>query len=179
MMVIKMLRLNIKNEIISFVNIRPEQLPDILKWYNNYNEFKYATGVDKPITMSCMMQRYEEAAICSSEFFVGIYENISSKMVGILKGRVKDKENHIVWINSLAIDPAMQGKGYGTLAISLLLGHMKNNHGIKTAYIAVVEDNIQGLKFWRSNGFTEVKRIDSNIMMDGEKHSTIIFQKPI
>ena len=174
-----MLRLNIANNQLRFMDIKPEMLPEVLKWYNNVDEFKYATGIDKPIDMGCMLQKYEEVAICSSEFFVGIYADRREKMIGILKGRLKSGKTPIVWISSIVIDPALQGKGYGSQALAMLLEYLRQNSCIQSAYIAVVEENGHGLRFWDKNGFRFVRKIEKHMLIDDKKQNVVIMRKAI
>jgi len=69
-----MYSLNIKNDSIYLKDVEIEQLPEILKWYNNVDDFSFATGVDRPIVLKDLKLRYTEAAICSREFFA-VYMN--------------------------------------------------------------------------------------------------------
>lgn len=174
-----MLRLNIRNDQIHFIDIKPQMLPQVLKWYNNVDEFKYATGIDKPIDLGSMIQKYEEVAICSSEFFVGIHDNERQDMIGILKGRVRGGKIPVVWISSIVIDPELQRKGYGSQALHMLLAYLKQTGHIKGAYIAVVEDNIGGMRFWNRNGFQFVRKIEKHMTIDNKKQNVVIMRKRI
>lgn len=174
-----MLRLNIEDEFIHFVDIKQEQLPEILKWYNNVKEFKYATGIDKPIDMKDLIRKYEEVAICSSEFFVGIYRNDTKKMIGILKGRLKNSDHPVVWISSIAIDPGLQGQGYGGMALELLLKYFRQVNHIRTVYISVVEGNNIGMRFWIKKGFQMIRKIEKYMTLDEHKQNVFIMAKHI
>jgi RimJ/RimL family protein N-acetyltransferase len=172
-----MFSLNIANERIWFKDIKPDDLPLILKWYNKVDYFMYATGVSQPITLEVITQKYAEVAICSSEFFVGIFEREGGNMVGILKGSLQYKHRDAVWISSIVIDTLYQKKGYGTAAIELLFDHLKSTGKVKNAYLAVIEDNIQGKNFWLKQNFRVLRRMESRFVLMDKKRSAVIMHR--
>lgn len=175
-----MFSLNIQSERVWFKDIRLEHLPQILEWYNKVSDFKYATGMDTPITLDQLTQKYAETSICSNEFFAGIREKKEEKMIGILKGSIR-RERGIcsLWISSLAIDRPYQGKGYGSDSLNLLFEHIKAMGGIENAYISVIENNSQGRAFWVKHGFREMRKISGHIKLDNKDQDVIIMQKPL
>jgi len=174
-----MFTLNIKNRNVLLKDIKPEQLPLLLKWYNNIEDFSYATGIDTPITMEKLACKYAEVAICSNEFFAGIYLVDEKKMIGIVKGSLKHKEKNSVWISSIVIDAQYQRKGYGRETITLLLDFLKTNNGIKDALLSVIEDNLKGRAFWRRLGFSELKEMENHIRLHNTLQNVIIMHKHI
>lgn len=172
-----MFKLNIQNDVLRLQDIKLEHLPKILEWYNNVDDFKYATGVDTPITLEVLTGRYAEVAISSNEFFAGIYVIDTEGMVGLIKGRVKYREESAVWISSLVIAPKYQRRGIGTVSINLLLNHLKKYNNVMTAYLSVVEENIKGKKFWDKLKFQEVKKIDNYYhILDKHQNVSIMYK---
>lgn len=174
-----MFHLNICNDSVFFEDIKLEHLPLILKWYNKVEDFKFATGIDCPITIEALTKKYAEVAICSNEFFVGIYIKNEKRIIGILKGRLEYENKHSVWISSIVIDPRHQNKGYGSSAIDLLLTYLKSNNKVNTVYLAVIEENIQGRLFWKKHGFNELRRIENHLKLQNRAQNVIILQKSI
>lgn len=172
-----MLSLNIQEDTVYFRDIKLEHLPQILNWYNKIDDFKFATGIDQPMTIDMLIQKYAEVAICANEFFVGVYSHIEKKMVGILKGRLEYENKYSVWISSIVIDSAYQNKGYGSLSIQILLKHLKYYNKIKEAYLAVIEVNEQGRRFWCKNCFNEVRRIQNHIKLQNKHQNVIIMHR--
>lgn len=173
-----MLSLNLKNDHVFFHDIRLEHLPFVLKWYNKVDDFKYATGIDSPITLEILTRKYAEVAICSSEFFTGIYNTGQHRMIGILKGRLQADDKASVWISSIAIDPEFQGMGYGSASINLLLGHMRDRN-MRNAYLAVVEENRQGILFWNKNGFRPMRIMDNHLLLQDKPRNVVIMHKKL
>ncbi|MCR4435850.1 MAG: GNAT family N-acetyltransferase [Clostridiales bacterium] len=175
-----MLSLNIQNDVILFRDVQLEYLPQILEWYNKIDEYKFATGIDKPITLEKLTQKYSEVAICSNEFFVGIYTKARGDLIGILKGSIRhENKRYSVWISSIVIDTQYQDQGYGSEAVNLLLSHVKAARGIRNAYVAVIENNPRGMAFWLKHGFKELKRIPNHIRLDNQDQNVIIMRKRI
>lgn len=174
-----MFSLNLKNGVLHFKDIKKENLPQILRWYNKVDEFRFATGVDEPISLEKLTQKYAEVSICSTEFFVGIYLNKENRMIGILKGSLKYIEKDAIWINSLVIDTGYQHYGYGSSAIDMLLSYLKENYEIRNVYLGVVEENIQGRSFWRKNSFLPLRVIESHIKMQNKWQNVIIMYRKL
>ena len=174
-----MFPLNMQNDLLRFMDIKLEHLPRILKWYNKVDEFKYATGIDTEITLQELHKKYAEVAICSNEFFTGIYTCHGNELIGILKGRVRYENRDAVWISSIVIDTEFQGAGYGTAALELLLGYLKKYYKIKTAYLAVVEENTQGRAFWDKMDFKEIRVIENHFKLNDRHQDVIILGRQL
>jgi ribosomal protein S18 acetylase RimI-like enzyme len=173
-----MFPLNMSCDFIYFKDIKLEHLPYILKWYNKVDDFKFATGIDTPITLEVLTQKYAEVAICGDEFFTGIY-NKEEKMIGILKGRLKYKNRDAVWISSIVIDTEYQHRGYGRVVINLLLNYLKEKNKVRGVYLAVVEENLQGRTFWLKQSFKELRRIENHLKLQDKQRNVIIMYKQI
>lgn len=174
-----MFSLNIQNDKVSLKDIRPVHLPSILRWYNQVDDFKFATGIDKPITFEAFRHKYAEVAICSNEFFAGIYRKKDDMLIGILKGSVQSRKDAAIWISSIVIDPGFQNRGYGSSSIGLLLEFFKSCQGIRTVYLAVIEDNRQGIRFWVKHDFTRLRIIKNHFKLQDRACNVIIMQKKI
>lgn len=172
-----MFPLNINNDTVFFEDIKLEHLPLILKWYNKVDDFRFATGIDYPITLDTLKKKYAEVAICSNEFFVGIYTTKEKKMIGILKGRLEYENKNSVWISSIVIDPRHQKRGYGSSSINLLINYLKLINKVKSVYLAVIEENLQGRSFWEKHDFKELRRIENHLKLKDKPQNVIILQK--
>ncbi|MDP4091838.1 MAG: GNAT family N-acetyltransferase [Bacillota bacterium] len=174
-----MFPLNIQNEVLRFRDIKRDDLPLILKWYNKIEEYKYATGIDSEISLQEMTRKYAEVAINSHEFFVGIYTAANDCMVGILKGSVGYKSSDAIWISSIVIDTNFQNIGYGSRAVNLLINHLNINHKYKSIYISVVEENVQGRAFWNKLDFKEMRVMENHLKLNDKPQNVIIMYKQL
>jgi RimJ/RimL family protein N-acetyltransferase len=174
-----MLTLNIQNNVVYFRDIKLKDLTKVLTWYNKVDEFKFATGIDHPITFEVLKQKYAEVLISENEFFVGIYTCKEEEMIGILKGNLKLEAGNIMWISSIVIDPAFQNMGYGTETVNLLINYVKLNNKINEVYLAVIEDNLQGRTFWLKQDFQVLRKISNHIKLQDKSQNVIIMFKNI
>ena len=174
-----MFTLNVQNDVVFLRDIKSDNLPYILKWYNKVDDFKFATGIDVPISLETLTRKYAEVAICSNEFFVGVYTRKDNKMVGILKGMLKYKNRDAMWISSIAVDINHQKMGYGRAAVELLLKHLSVGNGIRSAYLAVVEENTQGRAFWNKLNFRELRRIENHLKLQDKQRNVIIMYRQL
>jgi len=154
--------LNIDGEELYLRDLKINDLPNLLKWYNNIDDFSLATGVYKPITLKEILERYFKCQSTSKDFFAGIYIRKSGEMIGVLKGWLDCEKDLSAWINSIIIDPGFQRKGYGSKTVNLFIRHVKECCNVKRVYLSVAEENFKGMSFWKQQSFREVKKISKD-----------------
>lgn len=174
-----MLILDIDDAVLEFNNVSGNDLPGLLNLYNNVDDYKFATGLDKPLTLKELYHKYAETLVCKDEFFIGIELKKDSDLIGIIKGGVNNKVKNALWINSVIIDKKHQNKGYGKRAISKLIDYFKYNYRIDKTFISVVEENKNAKEFWSKLGFVELRKMDNHIMLDNIKQDVVIMGKEL
>ena len=173
-----MLDISYQDENLYFVNICKNDLSELLIWYNSIQDYMYGTGIDKPITLKEMQEKFIETAISTHDFFAWIV-NSENDRVGIIKGSVKSQNNEAIWINSLLIRSEYRRKGYGKNAVNKLIDYIEKFHNIKRAFVSVVEDNKGGLEFWSKLGFNKTKHLDKHVTLAGIQRDIIIMCKQL
>ena len=174
-----MFQLNIRNERIAIRDILPGQLPCILQWYNRVEDFKFATGIEAPITLNTLDGKFAESAASDRDFLTGIHVIGEDRLIGLIKGRIQGKTRDSVWINSIVIDPEFQKRGYGSSAIKLLMCYLKLYSHISRVFLAVALENRGGRIFWEKNGFREMRRMRSGMRLNGRRQEVIIMCREI
>ncbi|WP_010252363.1 GNAT family N-acetyltransferase [Acetivibrio cellulolyticus] len=171
-----MYNVNVKGEDVYLKNITPVNLEYVLKWYNE-DDFKYATGIEGPVTLNQLTVLYNKIQQSQDHFFSGIFIAATGEMIGVLKGQIKFNNGSAAWINTLIIDQAFQSKGYGTKIVNLFIAYTKMKSNIQRVYLAVAECNSRGDKFWSRLGFEKYGRIDECIRLSGEVQNAIIMHR--
>ncbi|MGE5474900.1 MAG: N-acetyltransferase family protein [Ignavibacteriales bacterium] len=171
-----MVSLNLQNDVLSFRNIVKEDLPEVLDWYNRLDEFMFATGVDRLLTMKEMSNKFYESAVSGYDFFVWIV-NKQGRKIGILKGSMKYRDKDSIWINSILIDSDFRGKGYGKKAVETLMEYAREKFGLNKTLISVIEDNTGAICFWNKIGFRQIKKLKNHISLGEKTRDVIILQK--
>ncbi len=173
-----MVDLGLKTDKLTFINIGKDDLQTVLEWYNRVEDYMFGTGIDKPMTMRELAAKYIETAVSSCDFYVWISTSDNEK-VGIIKGSIKCQEKNSIWINSLIIDPLHRKKGYGRSAVDAMVSHVSRYRKVTKIFVSVVEDNTDGMLFWKSIGFSEVKRIENHISLAGRLRGAVIMSKSL
>jgi len=76
-----------------------------------------------------------------------------SAIVGVVLCGQDGRRGHIY---HLAVDPAYQGKKLGSRLVDECIKALRQT-GVKRAIILVAEDNLQGVKFWKRQGWEEIR----------------------
>jgi len=171
-----MVSLNFKNERVSFLNIVNDDLEQLLDWYNKLDQFMFATGVDRYLTLDEMQKKINEAAVSGYDFFVWIINEQGYK-IGILKGSMKYQEKDSLWINSILIDSQFRGMGYGRTVIESLIDYCRISFGLEKVLVSVIEDNTGAVAFWEKIGFYTVKKLEKHVLLGEKMRDVIIMQK--
>jgi RimJ/RimL family protein N-acetyltransferase len=157
-----MYSLNIKSNILYLRDLGMDDLDHILKLFNDIDGFKFATGIYEPVTLNELKRFFLKNLFSQKVFCSGIFNIGSGKIIGMLKGHLTYDFEDTAWINTMIIEPEVQRKGYGTEAVNLLIGYLKENTKVKKLYLSVSEENIMGKHFWEKQKFSEIKRINKN-----------------
>lgn len=174
-----MLSMRIVTAEIVIKDIKRRDLPNIIKWYNGGQDYKYATGMDQPVTLEILIQKYLEVVYCGSEFFAGIQLKHNNDMIGLIKGRLKKGKVNSIWINSLIIDARYRGGGYGTKSLNMISEYFKSRYDIKKIFISVIMENQSGIRFWHKNGFKSIRKTNIRIMLNGKGHNVVLMEKEV
>jgi len=76
-----------------------------------------------------------------------------SAVVGVVLCGHDGRRGHIY---HLAVDPAYQGKKLGSRLVDECLKGLRQT-GVERAIILVAEENLQGVKFWKRQGWEEIR----------------------
>lgn len=175
----EMIDIEINDDIICFENIKKDDYSMVLEWYNDIDEYKFATGIDVPIKIEKLHKKFREVLISELEFFVGIYMKDSKKCIGVVRGGVNTKFQDSLWINSIIIDKAYQRKGYGSRTIKLIIEFFEVHYNILNAYISVVDKNIKAKCFWENMNFIMFREMNNHLIIDNEKQNVLILKKQL
>jgi RimJ/RimL family protein N-acetyltransferase len=178
-----MLTINLEMENICFKDVTKESLEEVLKLYNQNEINIYATGIDRPMSIQDIKQKYLEVLVNSHEFFAGIFfyetDNSSSKMIGVIKGRIDYDNNEEAWISSILIDSSFQKNGIGTKVVKSIIKMLKDTYDIKAIFIGILSGNGMGQGFWNKMGFNYVRTIEQYIKLNNKNEDFIIMKKDL
>jgi RimJ/RimL family protein N-acetyltransferase len=178
-----MLTINLSVDDLIIRDITKNNLPEVLRLFNQNEINIYATGIDRPMSYEDISQKYLEVLVNSHEFFAGIFicsQNcVKEQMVGVIKGRIDYDNNEEAWISSILIDNSYQKRGIGTKSVSSIISMFKDTYDIKTVMIGILSSNIIAKKFWRKIGFSYIRTIDQYIKLNNKNEDFIIMKKDL
>ncbi|MGE5633101.1 MAG: GNAT family N-acetyltransferase [Caulobacteraceae bacterium] len=181
----KMLTLNVESNDLIFTDIKKENLKDVLALYNQNEQNIYATGIDGQLSLKDIREKYLEVLVNSHEFFTGIFikdncgENIQTKMIGVVKGRIDYENSEEAWISSLIIDSRYQRRGMGTKTVNKLINLLNQSYDVRRVFIGIISRNEVGSFFWQSLGFGYYRTIEQYIKLNNHAEDLIIMKKEI
>lgn len=172
-----MLSVNIDYEQLIIKDIKRRDLPYIIRWYNGKDEYKYATGLNAPIFLPQLTEKYLALTYAGSEFYVGIYLKCTGEMIGLIKGCVRKDSQTVLWIYSIIIDKQYRRQRYATMSLDAIITYLKQHASICKVYISVVENNMSGIKFWDANGFIVAKKMSKQLKVDKKQRDILVMYK--
>jgi RimJ/RimL family protein N-acetyltransferase len=178
-----MLEINIEMDNLSFKDVTKESLEEVLKLYNQNEINIYATGIDRPMSIQDINQKYLEVLVNSHEFFASIFfresQNSKKRMIGVIKGRIDYDNNEEAWISSILIDSSFQKGGIGTKVVSTIMRMLKDTYDIKAVMIGTLSGNGIGIGFWSKMGFNYIRTIEQYIKLNNKTEDFIIMKKDL
>lgn len=172
-----MLSLYIDDEDITIHDLDKNQLKKISEWFNGAEreQYKFAMGIDGPMTFEDLYEKYLEALVSTHEFFLSI--NRDGELAGFIKGRVDYRDEGEIWIMALLVDTRYQSRGVGKRAVRLIMEEFREKLGIKSFYAYMVRDNAQGKLFWEGLDFKEYRMSKGFFTFDNGSHDLIIMHR--
>jgi GNAT superfamily N-acetyltransferase len=89
------------------------------------------------------------------KFYIGFFRN--NKLELIIDFYINFPEYNVIWIGLFMINGNLQRKGYGKYIINSFIQASKEN-GYLSIQLGVIEDNKEGLSFWKSFKFNEIRQ---------------------
>jgi RimJ/RimL family protein N-acetyltransferase len=175
--VIAMMPIDTYDDTLCIKTIEKEDFTMLLEWYNQIDKYKYATGLDSPISLEQLNEKYLETLVNTQEFYLIIYLKGENIKIGNIKGHMGYNKPNQCWITSMLIDENYQSRGLGTKAINLLFDYLKNRLSINDFYASVMEENKMGVHFWLKNGFKKVRVAKDFFRFDGKYQNAYIMNK--
>ncbi|HBM75708.1 MAG TPA: hypothetical protein DD429_09180 [Clostridiaceae bacterium] len=174
-----MLSLYIKDKSLIIKDVDKGQIAQIAEWFNGREKehYRYAMGMDGPVKYEDLHEKYLESLVSVSEFFLSV--NLDDVLVGFVKGRLDYRNEGEIWIMAILIDKKFQNQGIGKRIIKLIMRESAERFGIKTFYAGIVEDNKQGMAFWKSLKFCEYRQSKGYFTLHNKSRDLMIMYRKI
>lgn len=154
------------------VNLRTVEEKDLEFLRDTYNlpEVRDQMSHDRPANLE-QQRDFFENVICSDEN-VNLAISVDEEMVGLVS--LKPKQEGVGQIG-IWIHPDHHGKGYGTEASKLLIGHAFDEMRYHKVYAQALESNEASQKIWEKLGFTQEGELREQTFRNGEYEDTYYY----
>ncbi|MCR4688792.1 MAG: GNAT family N-acetyltransferase [Saccharofermentans sp.] len=148
---------------IKFVKVSLELVPVYLEMVNDIDGVARFIGDRlEPYTQE-EERAYIKGKIDSGAYIYSMLDKKTGEFIGNTEFfNIKGYETE--W--GIVIRRSMQGKGYGTEALTRALEYGFDELGFKRIYLTVFEDNSRAIHVYKKCGFTEYRRTDKDIFME-------------
>ena len=148
---------------IRFTEVSESLVKDYLAMVNDMeNVERFLGGPHEPYTeeqeIAWVRRMLEEKAVVFS-----MIEKSSGRFIGNIELMdVTDSEGEL----GIAVTGGMQGRGYGTEAVSALAAYAAGQLGLRRISLRTDPDNVRALRVYETCGFREYDRSDDHVYME-------------
>ena len=152
---------------------KTEDANEIINWIRNEEElFLWSADIYNkfPLEAEDINSFYEECLKKSNFYPMTLIED--ERIIGHLILRNTDKNNEIIRLGFIIVDPSFRGNGIGKKLINLAIDYAKNYLKAKEINLGVFENNIPAYKCYKSVGFIEINK-NEKIKINNEEWNCV------
>ncbi|MHA2185274.1 MAG: GNAT family N-acetyltransferase [Promethearchaeota archaeon] len=162
----------LKGERIILGPIKREYIESYLKWLNDteltqfLNIYRPLTRMEEEDWVENLKNRNDTIA-----FSINLLDNTHIGNCGIHQ---IDWKNTIAEVGIMIGEKELQGKGYGTEAMKLLINYAFKSVNLNRIQLRVYDFNIRAIQSYKKVGFIEEGRMRKAIFINGEYHDVLL-----
>ena len=160
---------------------RPDNLRTFMRWYSDPEVARLTRYQQTPLSADDV-QRFFYSRIMGSDFLaMAIHIRDGERLIGTCAFSQLDGDNGSTLFHITIGDPDAWGKGYGTEATQLMLGHAFTRLALHRVALTVFEFNSRAIRSYEKSGFTIEGRARQAIFRDGrfwdEIHMSVLLEE--
>ena len=109
------------------------------------------------------------------KFMFGLF--CDEDLVGLLESVRRYPDEKTWWLGLLLLEPGLRGRGVGA-AFYETFERFGGEQGLAQTMLSVAEENVRGLRFWRSLGFEAVRSTEPR-SSGGKKHIFTVMRRDV
>lgn len=138
-------------DIVELRSVKQSDFELLFRWLNDPEVYRWWGGL--PIDSDAIRQKY-----------LGLRRpQVKGFIIEVARIPIGYAQRHQTGDDEGCIDlflvPEMRGRGYGSDAVSALVGHLTHVEGWKRISVDPERDNISAQSFWRKMGFVETEQV--------------------
>jgi RimJ/RimL family protein N-acetyltransferase len=158
------------------VYLRPLEREDaraIVPWFNDPEVTRYTLRY-RPLTLAEEEEFIRRLAESTTDLALGIAVRGDDRLIGVTGLHQVDLRNRHAAFGIVVGDKGSWGKGYGTEATRLLVGHAFETLNLNRVWLEVYEYNDRGQRVYQKVGFRVEGRLRQDTFRDGRYWDTLV-----
>jgi len=145
----------------------PENLPEFRRWYQDPEVARLARYQDGPMLVDEIDRFFAARAVGNESLAMAIHVRADGRLVGTCAFSQLDPDNGSALFHITIGEKAAWGRGYGTEATQLMLGHAFDTLRLHRVALSVFEFNERAVRTYQRCGFSIEGRARESIWRDG------------
>ena len=145
----------------------PENLPEFRRWYQDPEVARLARYQDGPMLVDEIDRFFAARAVGNESLAMAIHVRADGRLVGTCAFSQLDPDNGSALFHITIGEKAAWGRGYGTEATQLMLGHAFDTLRLHRVALSVFEFNERAVRTYQHCGFSIAGRARESIWRDG------------
>jgi len=145
----------------------PENLPEFRRWYQDPEVARLARYQDGPMLVDEIDRFFASRAVGNESLAMAIHVRAGGRLVGTCAFSQLDPDNGSALFHITIGEKASWGRGYGTEATQLMLGHAFDTLRLHRVALSVFEFNERAVRTYQRCGFSIEGRARESIWRDG------------
>jgi RimJ/RimL family protein N-acetyltransferase len=158
---------HLEGELVALRRHVPENLAAFRRWYSDPAVVRLARYQDGPMRLDEIDRFFAARALGPESLAMAIHVRSTGQLIGTSAFSQLDGDNGVATYHITVGEKDAWGRGFGTEATRLMLGHAFGTLGLHRVGLAVFEFNERAIRSYRSCGFVVEGRLRESIWRDG------------
>lgn len=146
---------------------RPENLPAVIRWYRDPQLARLTRYQVRPMGVEEIERFFATRLLSDEGIAYAIHEVSTDRLIGLTTFSGLDADNASVLFHITIGEKDAWGRGYGTEATELMLGHAFGRLGLHRVGLSVFAFNDRAIRAYQKAGFVVEGRLRQAIARDG------------
>ncbi|HET7677558.1 MAG TPA: GNAT family protein [Candidatus Limnocylindrales bacterium] len=146
---------------------RPENLATVARWYRDPEIARLTRYQTRPMTLEEVERFFRDRLLSPEAFAYAIHERAGDRLIGLTTFSALDPDNGSAMFHITIGERDAWGRGFGTEATELMLGHAIDRLGLHRVALSVFEFNERAIGSYLKAGFRVEGRLRDAIWRDG------------
>jgi RimJ/RimL family protein N-acetyltransferase len=163
----------IRGELVVLRRPRPEYLPSVMRWYRDPEIARLTRYQPRPMVAAEIERFFHGRLLAPDALAYAIHQLPTERLVGLTTFSSLDADNGSVLYHIAIGERDAWGRGLGTEATRLMLGHAFEHLSLHRVSLTVFSFNTRAIRAYEKAGFRIEGRARGAILRDGRRWDEI------